>query len=99
MLNVPPVNLIYAFHRSLSTIVSGSASLEKRIKMHAEASKRVKDAAKDLGLKQLSLSEETMANGMTAVSGVLLSLSFVADFPIQLYFPEGLQASDVCVAP
>jgi alanine-glyoxylate transaminase/serine-glyoxylate transaminase/serine-pyruvate transaminase len=62
------VNLVFALHRSLSTIVSGKVSLDERIKMHAEASKRVKDAAKELGLKQLSLSEETMANGMTAVS-------------------------------
>lgn len=36
--------------------------------MHREASKRVKDAAKKLGLKQLPESDEEAANGMSAVS-------------------------------
>jgi len=63
----PPVNLIYAFNASLTTITKSSeVSLEERFKRHEEASKRVKSAAEELGLKQVSDPENT-ANGMTAV--------------------------------
>ena len=64
----PPVNLIYAFNASLSTITKSSeASLEGRFKLHKEASQRVKEAAKELGLSQVP-DPENAANAMTAVS-------------------------------
>lgn len=64
----PPVNLIYAFNASLTTITkSTEVSLEERFGLHKEASRRVKSAAKDLGLTQVS-DPEKAANGMTAVS-------------------------------
>lgn len=63
----PPVNLIYAFHASLSTITKSSPSLPDRFRLHREASKRVKDAATELGLRQLPLEPAIAANGMTAV--------------------------------
>ena len=66
----PPVNLIYAFNTSLTTITKSSEiNLEERFKLHQEASQRVKSAAKELGLKQVS-DPESAANGMTAVSSV-----------------------------
>ena len=46
----PPVNLIYAFHASLSTITRGAVSLEERFAAHKKASARVKEAAAELGL-------------------------------------------------
>ena len=64
----PPVNLIYAFHASLSTITRGAVSLEERFAAHKKASARVKEAAAELGLKQLPLDPYYAANGMTAVS-------------------------------
>ncbi|XP_006462077.1 hypothetical protein AGABI2DRAFT_151665 [Agaricus bisporus var. bisporus H97] len=63
----PPVNLIYAYRASLNSIVLGDLSLEKRLKLHRAASRRVKDAAKKLGLRQLPESEGEAANGMTAL--------------------------------
>lgn len=64
----PPVNLIYAFNASLTTITKSSEiSLEERFELHKEASQRVKTAAKELGLNQVS-DPENAANGMTAVS-------------------------------
>ena len=67
----PPVNLIYAFNESLKTITkSPEVSLEERFKRHEEASDRVKSAAKELGLRQVS-DPENAANGMTAVSFIL----------------------------
>lgn len=63
----PPVNLIYAYHASLHQITRSSPSLEERFKLHREASNRVKDTAKQLGLKQLPLDPAYAANGMTAV--------------------------------
>ena len=66
----PPVNLIYAFNTSLTTITKSSEiNLEERFKLHQEASQRVKSAAKELGLKQVS-DPENAANGMTAVGSV-----------------------------
>ena len=63
----PPVNLIYAFNASLTTITkSPEVSLEERFKLHEVASQRVKSAAKELGLKQVP-EPENAANGMTAV--------------------------------
>ncbi|QRW03012.1 aminotransferase class-V protein [Ceratobasidium sp. AG-Ba] len=72
----PPVNLIYAFHASLTSITKGSPSLEERFKMHKEASAKVKKAAADLGLKLVPNDLAFAANGMTAVyfpSGVTAS--------------------------
>jgi len=63
----PPVNLIYAFHASLSAITKSSPSLADRFKLHREASKRIKDAAAELGLKQLPLEPAFASNGMTAL--------------------------------
>lgn len=70
----PPVNLIYAFHASLSLITKSSISLEDRFRLHREASQKVKDAAAKLGLKQVPVEPEYVANGMTAVR----SCSFMA---------------------
>ena len=64
----PPVNLIFAFNQSLTQIVKGSSSLEERFKLHADASNRLKAAAKELGLNQLAADPSIAANGMTAVS-------------------------------
>lgn len=66
----PPVNLVYAFHESLTQITKASPSLEKRFELHREASQRVKNAAAELGLKQVSIDPKHSANGMTAVGSV-----------------------------
>ncbi|KIM82940.1 hypothetical protein PILCRDRAFT_819739 [Piloderma croceum F 1598] len=63
----PPVNLICAFHASLSAITKSSPSLADRFKLHQEASKRIKAAATELGLKQLPLEPSLASNGMTAL--------------------------------
>lgn len=66
----PPVNLIYAFNASLTTITKSSdVSLEERFKRHEEVSKRIKTAAGKLGLRQVS-DPGNAANGMTAVSSI-----------------------------
>lgn len=75
----PPVNLIYAYHASLCQITQGNTSLEDRFKAHKDASQRVKEAAKDLGLKFVPLSEDVAANGMTAVSLHVLIDQYVSD--------------------
>jgi len=63
----PPVNLIYAFNASLTTITKSSdVSLEERFRLHKEASQRVKSAATELGLTQVP-DPENSANGMTAL--------------------------------
>lgn len=62
----PPVNLIYAYHASLTSITKGKVSLEERFKLHREASEKVKSAARELGLKQVA-GANNAANGMTAV--------------------------------
>jgi alanine-glyoxylate transaminase/serine-glyoxylate transaminase/serine-pyruvate transaminase len=64
----PPVNLIYAYHASLSQITEASPSLEERFKLHVQVSDRLKGAIKELGLKQVPLEGKCAANGMTAVS-------------------------------
>lgn len=63
----PPVNLIYAFHESLSQITKSSPTLEERFKLHRETSSHIKTAAKELGLSQLPVDPSASANGMTAV--------------------------------
>jgi alanine-glyoxylate transaminase/serine-glyoxylate transaminase/serine-pyruvate transaminase len=81
----PPVNLIYAFHASLS-LITGKASatpeplpsLQERFKLHRQASETVRKASKSLGLTQLPCKDSEAANGMTA-----------------LYFPPGITAADL----
>jgi len=93
----PPVNLIYAFNASLTTITkSPEISLEERFKLHQEASQRIKSSAEGLGLKQVS-DPENAANGMTAVSPTFSSIYEITDSPlyVQLYFPKGYTASDI----
>ncbi|PVG03157.1 putative AGX1-alanine-glyoxylate transaminase [Serendipita vermifera] len=63
----PPVNLIFAFHTSLKQITCSSLSVDDRIRLHREASHRVKEAATNLGLKQLATDAAYAANGMTAL--------------------------------
>lgn len=63
----PPVNLIYAFHTSLTQITTASPSLPERFKLHREASRRIKSAIAELGIKQVPVSDDVASNGMTAV--------------------------------
>ncbi|KAI9066967.1 PLP-dependent transferase [Trametes sanguinea] len=63
----PPVNLIYAFHASLTQLTKRSPSLAERFALHREVSARVKKAAEELGLRQLPLDPKFAANGMTAL--------------------------------
>ncbi|KAJ7257911.1 pyridoxal phosphate-dependent transferase [Mycena haematopus] len=63
----PPVNLIYAYHASLSQITKKAPSLEERFELHRVASKAIKDTAAELGLKQLALDPAFSAMGMTAL--------------------------------
>ncbi|KAI0658012.1 PLP-dependent transferase [Cubamyces menziesii] len=63
----PPVNLIYAFHTSLTQLTKRAPSLQERFALHREASARVKKAAEELGLRQLPLDSKYAANGMTAL--------------------------------
>ena len=63
----PPVNLIYAFHASLSQITRQAPSLEERFRLHRAASQRMKAAAAELGMKQLAVDDAVAANGMTAL--------------------------------
>lgn len=63
----PPVNLIYAFHASLTQIMKGAVSLEQRFKLHQEVSRRIKKAAEEIGFKGVPLSEDVQANGMSAL--------------------------------
>jgi len=63
-----PVNLIHAFHTSLTQITRSQPSIHDRIQLHHEASQKIKKAATDLGLKQVAIDPACAANGMTAVS-------------------------------
>ena len=63
----PPVNLIYAFHESLSQITKPSPSLPERFKLHKEASQKIKGLAAEFGIKQVPVDPAYSANGMTAV--------------------------------
>ncbi|CAK5267529.1 unnamed protein product [Mycena citricolor] len=63
----PPVNLIYAYHASLSQITKQTPSLEERFALHRAASNKIKDAAASLGLKQVPSDPAFGANGMTAL--------------------------------
>ncbi len=63
----PPVNLINAYHQSLSQILKANPSLDERLRLHRETSNRIMAAATELGLAQLPTDPEIAANGMTAV--------------------------------
>ncbi|KAJ6504853.1 pyridoxal phosphate-dependent transferase [Mycena vitilis] len=63
----PPVNLVYAYHASLTRITKHSPSLEERFELHRVASQQIKDTAAELGLKQLALEPAFAATGMTAL--------------------------------
>jgi len=63
----PPVNLIRAYHESLSQITKASPSLDERLERHCKTSSRIKAAAAELGLAQIPASREIAANGMTAL--------------------------------
>lgn len=63
----PPVNLIRAYHASLTQILKSSVSLEERLQLHREAAQRIRDAATELGLKLVPTDPYYTANGLTAV--------------------------------
>lgn len=76
----PPVNLIYAFNKSLTSITKGQVSLADRFQLHRDARLKIKEAAAKLGLKEVPLDPEFASNGMTAVSGYasfLTKLDFI----------------------
>ncbi|CAO3687507.1 unnamed protein product [Umbelopsis ramanniana] len=61
----PAVQLIYALHTSLKQITA--QSMDSRFEQHHQVSQKFKNAITELGLKQLAVSDEVAANGMTAV--------------------------------
>ncbi|OZJ03481.1 hypothetical protein BZG36_04028 [Bifiguratus adelaidae] len=61
----PAVQLIYAFHVSLSQILA--YGIENRFAAHREASVQFRMALAHLGLKPVAVDETCAANGMTAV--------------------------------
>lgn len=63
----PPVNLIQAYHASLTQITASSPSLQERYRLHQQVSQRIKAIASQLGLKQIPRDSVHAANGMTAV--------------------------------
>ena len=71
----PPVNLIRAYHESLSQITKASPGLDERLARHRETSSLIKTAAAELGLRQIPAKLEIAANGMTAVSTVKAPLA------------------------
>lgn len=91
----PPVNLIQSYFTSLQQMTRTGPSLEERFRLHREASKRIKDAATELGLKQIALDPAFAANGMTTVSNSIYQFRNGVDLVNQLYFPDGLGASDI----
>lgn len=50
-----PVQLVYALETSLKTIIEGKVSLEERLQMHRDASKKFKKEMEGLGLKTVSV--------------------------------------------
>jgi aspartate aminotransferase-like enzyme len=89
----PPVNLIHAYHESLTQITKVNPSLDERLRLHHETSRRIKDAARELGLSQLPVVPEIAANGMTAVMPSLLPdlFSDLIDKPVSLVCSCGAQ--------
>ena len=68
----PPVNLIRAYHTSLTQILKSGVSLQERFKLHREAAQRIRDAAVALGLKLVPVDPYYTANGLSAVSSHLV---------------------------
>jgi len=63
----PPTNLITALEASLKVITTQPPSLAGRFAAHQAASRRIREAARSLGLKTVARSESECANGMTAI--------------------------------
>jgi alanine-glyoxylate transaminase/serine-glyoxylate transaminase/serine-pyruvate transaminase len=61
----PAVQLIFALHTSLKQITA--QPMEPRFEQHRNVSQKFRKAVTDLGLKQLAVSDEVAANGMTAI--------------------------------
>lgn len=61
----PAVQLIYALLASLKQLTA--QSMDSRFEQHRQVSNKFKQAVADLGLKQLAVSDEVAANGMTAI--------------------------------
>lgn len=61
----PAVQLIYALLASLKQLTA--QSMDTRFDQHRQVSQKFKKAVTDLGLKQLAVSDEVAANGMTAI--------------------------------
>jgi alanine-glyoxylate transaminase/serine-glyoxylate transaminase/serine-pyruvate transaminase len=61
----PAVQLIYALLTSLKQLTA--QSMDSRFEQHRQVSHKFKQAVADLGLKQLAVSDEVAANGMTAI--------------------------------
>jgi alanine-glyoxylate transaminase/serine-glyoxylate transaminase/serine-pyruvate transaminase len=53
--STPPVNLIYALHAALTAITKNEPSLPERLKLHKQASQRVRKECENLGLKQVKI--------------------------------------------
>ncbi len=62
-----PIQLVYALHTSLTSILKQSPSLTERFTTHKAVSKHVKDTLADLGFGFVPLDRSIAANGMTAV--------------------------------
>jgi alanine-glyoxylate transaminase/serine-glyoxylate transaminase/serine-pyruvate transaminase len=61
------VQLVYALHASLTSILKQSPSLPERFAAHKAASAHVKDTLASLGFGFVPLDPSIAANGMTAV--------------------------------
>lgn len=57
----PPTNLIYAVHAAMTSITKGAVTLEQRLKMHQEVSKKVRQTCQELGLKLVSLNAKLIS--------------------------------------
>ncbi|KAG6813851.1 hypothetical protein H0H92_006795 [Tricholoma furcatifolium] len=72
----PPVNLVRAYHASLTQMTKQSPSLDERYRIHKQVSRRIKALAQQLGFSQVPNDSEHAANGMTALylpNGILAS--------------------------
>ncbi|KAG6865331.1 hypothetical protein C0991_003431 [Blastosporella zonata] len=63
----PPVNLIRAYHASLTQLTKGSPSLDERYRIHKQVSRRIKALGEQLGFSQVPKDPAYAANGMTAL--------------------------------
>ncbi|KAG6861440.1 hypothetical protein C0995_016531 [Termitomyces sp. Mi166 len=63
----PPVNLIRAYHASLTQLTRRSPSLDERYRIHKQVSRRIKALADQLGLSLVPKDPAYTANGMTAI--------------------------------